>query len=660
MQVIIFISSFILIIPFQNCSQFEPVDFASNGTEGEIPGISNPPPTAPDTSVVRGLQVYSQNCAECHGLIDGSSVLNRSGNQINNAINSVPVMSRLRGAIGTSDLQALTNALNRQPEVITNPSTGRATFSCEVNSVSLTPLLKLTNREYRNSVISLLQDFSSSLTSDAQLNSLFNAVPSDVIVQNRDTLKEQNRLITQQGFISLFEASWRAGGLASTSSGLNTYPNTSGCLSMASINQTCFTSFIREFSSRAFRRPVNVTESQNLSTQLWDSSLNKAQQIQFAFTAIVQMPDFYYKAYDRGAPIQSGSTTLNLTAHELASKVSYFLTGFPPDQTLRALADSGQISDPTILRQQVDRLLATTNSQQTIQRLFRESYGYDVYDTFTYPSSFLNGVSTSGLTQAMTSELDTFFTNQVLSRNATFNDLMTSRNTTFSNSSLGNIYGVTPGTNITLPTERSGFVNRAAVLSKRSGVRTSPIKRGLALLEHVLCVDVGLPPPSAPTALPPYEGEVLSTRQATARVSEASGTTCIGCHSRINPLGYPFESFDTLGRVRSQESIYNGMGNISSYLPINTAATTNELGTRAVNITQSSGLSTELGRSDKAIMCFAQHLKRFESRVPVTSSDNCHMNQVLTTLYGQNDNQGSVTDAIRTLILSESFSKWRY
>ena len=269
---------FPLILLFQNCSQFDPVelaDFESINSPGAgdnnqdnpnnpttpppvIPPVTPPPP---DTSVARGLQVYSQNCAECHGLIDGSSVLNRSGSQITTAINVIPVMSRLRGAISSSDLEALVNALNRQPDVVTNPVNGRTTFSCEPNSVAHTPLLKLTNREYRNSVVSLLQDVSSSLASDSQLTTLFNAVPSDVIIENRDTLKEQNRLITEQGFSTLFEAAWRAGGLVAASSGLNNYPNTNGCLAAATINQTCFTSFVRELSSRAFRRPVNNTEA---------------------------------------------------------------------------------------------------------------------------------------------------------------------------------------------------------------------------------------------------------------------------------------------------------------------------------------------------------------------------------------------------------------
>jgi hypothetical protein len=186
-------------------------------------------------------------------------VLNRSGSQITTAINVIPVMSRLIGAISPSDLQALVNALNRQPDVVTNPVNGRTTFSCEPNTVAQTPLLKLTNREYRNSILALLQDVSSNLTSDSQLTTLFNAVPSDVIIENRDTLKEQNRLITEQGFNALFEASWRAGGLVAASSGLNTYPNTSGCLASASLSQNCFTSFVRELSSRAFRRPVNTT-----------------------------------------------------------------------------------------------------------------------------------------------------------------------------------------------------------------------------------------------------------------------------------------------------------------------------------------------------------------------------------------------------------------
>ncbi len=652
----ILISIFVmpLILFFQNCENFTAVQLSE-------PPVGESPLANTDISAARGLSLFSQNCAECHGLADTTSIRGRIANQITISITAVPVMNKFSNILSSYDIQAIANALviGGGGGVVIPPA-GRPEFACESNTFSMTPLLKLTNREFRNSISSLLDDVSTSLKNDSALQNLMNSMPSDSVIEDRNLLKEQAKLVTQLGVTSSFNISFRASEVLSESSGLNTYPNTSGCLASGTLSESCYISFIRELSSRAFRRPVSAQEAQSISTTLRDTSLSKAQQIQFAFTAITQMPDFQYKAFDQGAAT-SVARVLTLTPHEIAAKISYFLTGFPPDTQLRSLADSGQISNASVLRSEVDRLLALPSAQNTIARLFRESYGYDQYDSFNYSSGFLNGISTTNLRQAMNSELDSYFSNLILNQNATFFDVFTSRTSNINNNDLAQIYGVSPGANVTLPAVRSGFLNRAAMLTKRSGNRASPIKRGLSVLEHVLCVDVGLPPPSAPTSLPmPNPNEILTTRESTFRSTENQGSTCIGCHFRINNLGYPFESFDTLGRVRTEERVYDGMGAVIASLPVNTATTTREVTSSSVNISHSVQLAEALGRSDKAIMCFTKHLKEFESRSNVATSDGCQMNETLQTLYDRSNQQGSVAESIRSLILSDKFTKWRY
>jgi hypothetical protein len=260
----------------------------------------------------------------------------------------------------------------------------------------------------------------------------------------------------------------------------------------------------------------------------------------------------------------------------------------------------------------------------------------------------------------MIDELDQYFFSEISTQNSTFSQLLTSRRSQISNASLAQIYESSTGS-VQLPVERSGFLNRAAFLTKRSGLRASPIKRGLVVLENVLCTSVGNPPPNAPTALPDTPpGVILSTREVTHRNTEVAGSSCVSCHSRINPLGYAFEGFDTLGRLRTVESIYNSSNVIVGQVPVATQAESADLGVRPVPYSNSVDLATELGRSDRAMLCFAKHLKSFEARRPASASDNCHMNEFVNTLYGTNQNQGTVKSAVKRFIMSDHFKYWNY
>jgi len=642
---------FTSVVSFQNCGKFDtrtPASFSSASPNSDL--------------IAQGKILYVQNCASCHGEISSSSKRSRSSSLISLAIGTRPEMAAL-SFLSSAQIDAIAAALGENSTPTGVDGRGRLSFVCEPGSQPRTPLLKLTNREFRNSVFNLLDDFATSLKSDSQLVALFNALPADTLPQDRNTLKEQPMLITQLMNEAYFEAAFRAGALiAGNATGLQNYPGTSGCLGSATLTEACHQSFVRQLASRAFRKRITTAEGNALATQLWDASLSKAQSLQLTFTSIVQRPEFLYKAYDSGTQSELGQNVINLTAHEVAAKMSFLITGSLPDATLRGLADSGALLDPTTLSAQVDRLLALPAAQDMVRRLFRESYGYDVYDSFNFPAGVLNGLNTSGLQNAMTTELDRYFVHVVLNRRGSFHELMTSRDAEITAANLATIYGLgTAPTGVTvLPANRAGFLSRAAMLSKRSGYHASPIKRGLKVLEHVLCENVGAPPPDAPTTLPDVGDQILSTRHRTELTTEASGTSCLSCHASINRLGYPFEGFDNLGRARSTESIFNQSGQIIGAFPVETRSTTTSLSGSPVSVNDSADFGDQLGRSDRAMMCLVKHLKRFESRVSLSAADNCQMNSSLNALYGNDGTQGAIINAVKSLILSDEFKRWSY
>ncbi len=607
----------------------------------------------------QGKTLYATNCAGCHGPIDRSTKLGRTFGQINEAIANYDEMSHLAG-LSEEQLQAISAALIFEAEGggVTLGENGRVRFECTPGTVSRTPLLKLTNREFTNTLFDLLDIVSTQLKNDSELNTLLNSLPTDYILESHSRI-EQSQLVTDLSAAGFLNAAFRGGELVADSSAINSLPGTNGCLSQSNISQVCNQSFVQQLANRALRRPVSAGEAETLSNTFWDGSLNKREQIIMTFTGIAQHPEFQYKIFNRG-PDAPGQTNITaLTSHELASRLSFFITGSPPDSQLRSLADSGALSNNATLDAQAERLLNSSAAQDMVSRLFKETLGYDVYEAMSYDDSFRNGISLGGLQNAMNSELDNFFTTIVLNNNGSFLDLMTSRQTNANHDGLIGIYGISQGTT-TLPAARSGFLNRAAMLTKRSGFRASPIKRGLKVLESVLCVNVGSPPPSAPTSLPPIPNQILSTRDHTELTSEVEGSSCVACHSRINPLGYAFESFDSLGRVRVSERVFDGFGNEIADLPIRTVASSGELGEQTVNFSDSVDLSNQIGNSDRAMLCLARNLKRFEARTDPNNADNCQMNNALDSMYGNSQGQGSIKSAIKSLVLSDEFRFWSY
>lgn len=625
--------------------------------------VAPPPLTSDEINLEAGRVLYAANCAACHNPVDASTKRGRTSSVIAAAIGSVPTMTGL-SFLNPLQLQQISRALSNSPPPTTN-SNGRSVFACDPAVVSRTPMIKLTNREFRGHINSLLDGFQTSLKADSQLVTLFNQVPSDILPEGHFASREQPLLLTNEMGLANFEATFRAGALVAASSGLGTYPNTNGCLANATISQTCHQSFVRELASRSFRKSLSTTEGNSLAATLWDASLTKVNLLQLSFVSIVQMPDSMYKVYDQGVVSPRGSRILSLTAHELANKLSYFITGLGPDATLRTLAANGQILDPAILSQQTDRLFLLPSAQENIQRFFRETYGYDRFGTLSYSNEFLDGLNTSGLGPAMLAEMDQFFPEVVLNQNGTFSDIMNSRTGLVNSESLAQVYGVNSSPNpIQLPVQRSGFLNRGAFLTRKSGSFTSPIKRGLFVLESVLCESVGNPPPNAPTSIPtePIAGQYVTTRQRTAHTSEAAGSSCITCHSRINSLGYPYEQFDSIGRFRISERIFaSESGPVVATLPVVTTSTSPDLRfSQNININDSMALSLELSNNDKAMMCFAKAIKSFEAKISTSASDNCQMNTSLNTLYGMNGSQGSIKEAMKSIILSNEFRLWSY
>ncbi len=649
---LIFLAS--LVIPFSNCSKLN--NYNGDAEFSSLNGAINA------TDLKLGTELYTKNCMSCHGQLTYTTKAGSSVQLISAALNSEPRMAHL-SFLSAREIELISMALRGPSEIITD---GKKTlFACDANTVRASAILKLSNREFSNALSSLLNDFTANLSQDSQLQGLLNNLSSDVS-ESQFTRQENSFLLSANMVSGLFNATYRAAELASTASGLVNYPNTANCLGSASITQACHLSFVKEFTSRAFRRSVSATESNALASATWNSALAKSDLITETFATIASYPDFIYKAYNTGSNHPTITSAVSASGVELANKLSFFLTGFPASNALRAIALSGGLDNPVTFQVEVNRMMTSGAGKANLQRLFRESYGYDVNSDLQYSAAFLNGSSTQNLQPAMVQEMDYFFTDEVLSKKSRFQDLMKSKNSLVTQASLGQIYGVgaNASASTTLPEDRAGFLTRAAFLTKKSGNYTSPVKRGRYVMEQVLCDTVGDPPANAPTTVSEAQivGQLVSTRSRYEHLTQKPNTTCLGCHSKINHYGFALEGFDSLGRKRNVESIFNSSdGQFLGSVPVNTVTAVQLHPSGSLTpVNDSIDMANGLASSNMAMMCFAKRLKTFDIRQAASKMDFCHMNEVLNVMYGANDNQGTIYDAIIAYVSSKDFRTWKY
>lgn len=636
-----------IFLPFNNCSQrFSVQEFQSSS-------LSSPSSSDNADLSVIGKTVYSKNCASCHGSIDVSSKKDRSYDQIMTALNTIGAMNSLRATITSDQITAVAAALR-------SSTTGaRLQYACDPAQVSKSTIQRLSNRELKNTVYAILKEADATLVNDTTLNQTLNNLPADNTTQKENTL-----LLTPNLIQGHFDLAYRIATLfASSSTVTHSFPGTSACLEAATITSACAETFVKELGLRAFRRPLLAAEITSFKNIFFDSSASSnADRITLATASILMAPDFHYQIYDHG--VEGPSKDIKLNSYEFASRMSYFLIGAPPDATLRGLAANSTILDPSIASQQAQRLLGSTQGKENVIRFFREWLHYDRFETFNYSNEVLNGQSLTNLQSAMVKEVDDFVSDLTINSNGTYRNLLLSTQSNITDSSLAQVYGITnPSGKTSLPSqERAGLLTRAAMLSKRSGALTSPVKRGLFIKEALLCEGIGSPPPNAPTMLEPLPADTyLTTRDRLSHLTMQAGSSCIACHAMMNNLGFPFEMYDTLGRFRRTERIFLDNGTFSGVsLNINTVGETKDLSANTKVISDALNLSEELADNDKSLACFSKKWNEFRLRRAPSSTEGCVMNNTLQIIYGGSNQQGSFQDVIKGTILSDDFKQWNY
>lgn len=328
---------------------------------------------------------------------------------------------------------------------------------------------------------------------------------------------------------------------------------------------------VGRFATRAFRRPVTRPEmvpyfdflnSSHTASDDWQEAVIKT------FTAMMSSSDFLYLSEQQGV----------LDSFALANRLSYFFWSTMPDAELFSLAKSGQLTDPSVLRKQVERMLGDSRSQQFSHSFADQWLALDKLGSMPPDSKGEFRIYyRQNLEPAMIEETRRFF-QHVLSENQSVRDFIDS-DYSFVNEALAELYGVPITGNdtgngqdtgefrrVTFPAsaKRGGLLGHASILTlSANGVETSPIERGVWVLSDLL----GTPPPPPPKAVPaltPDLNGAVTVRQMLEK--HRSDPACMECHRRMDPLGFALEAFDPIGRFRTRYSKSQAVSTRGNYL----------------------------------------------------------------------------------------------
>jgi len=315
---------------------------------------------------------------------------------------------------------------------------------------------------------------------------------------------------------------------------------------------------LRPILRRAFRRPVTDEEVQRYVSLAERTVTEQSETYDYglyvALQAILVAPDFLFRV-ESDPPADAADRALN--SFEVASRLSYFLWSSMPDEELLQLAESGQLLDHGVLRQQVRRMLQDARSE-ALSRNFAAQWLNLRNLTDVRPNPEVYPDFDDALRKSMARETELLFST-IVREDRSIEEFLTA-DYSFVNERLARHYGISgvagdEFVRVSLAgTRRTGVLTHASILTLTSNPgRTSPVKRGKWILENILAE---VPPP-APAGVPPLEeaGKDLGGLSLREKMElHRKDPACAVCHRILDPLGMGFENFDGTGRWRDEDA----------------------------------------------------------------------------------------------------------
>ncbi|MEO0593141.1 MAG: DUF1592 domain-containing protein [Myxococcota bacterium] len=317
----------------------------------------------------------------------------------------------------------------------------------------------------------------------------------------------------------------------------------------------CGQRFVEYWSLRIFRRPFpleKLAEFVDLFVEAGSTEVGGA----LALQSMLMAPEFIYRL-ERSADDPSQGV-VQADGYTMAERLAFLIWEGPPDDELLLAAEQGRLDSAEELQLQAERMLEDAKARRPIETFFFQWLQLDhIDDANKNPEDGLTGALRDAMKEQTLRTLD----HLVFERGASFGELLSS-NETFVNRELAQLYGLEPVEGWSAveldSSERRGVLTHASFLAAHGHPNyPSPVLRGAYVMDVILCQPTGEPPPDAQDASPDIgsqTAEVVTNRDRYEVSTSEQGATCFACHQFINPLGYAFEQFDTMGRYRTDDN----------------------------------------------------------------------------------------------------------
>ena len=322
----------------------------------------------------------------------------------------------------------------------------------------------------------------------------------------------------------------------------------------------CAESIISRLARRAYRRPLKSSDVEALMTFFDQGAAGGGFEggIRTALQAVLASPHFLFRIEETPRNVEPGEV-YRIGDIDLASRLSFFIWGTPPDRELIGVAERGELSKSEVLDRQARRMLADPRSEALATRFASQWLRLQDLEK-VHPDALTYPYFDQRLSEAMHRETELLFSHLVREDRSML-ELLTA-DYTFINERLARHYGI-PNVSgpafrrVTYPdNRRRGILGHGSVLTLTSHAnRTSPVLRGKWVMEVLL----GTPPPPPPPGVPDLEategvqeGRMLTTRERMEL--HRSNEVCRSCHRFMDPIGLALDNFDVTGKWRIKEN----------------------------------------------------------------------------------------------------------
>ncbi len=475
-----------------------------------------------------------------------------------------------------------------------------------------TPIRRLTRFEYNRTVRDLLGDSSN---------------PADLLPPEEEVAGFNNQAAALTSSDLLIEQYMKVAEDVSTRAVGNIEALLPNCDPELDGNESCASSFIQDFGKRAFRRPLQQSETERFKAvfdwALADADLGRFEDgIQLVIETMLQSPSFLYRP-ELGEQTPIEGDIVPFTSWEMATKLSYMLWNTMPDNALFAAAEADELQTKEQIAAQARRMLEDDKARDLVRNFHTQWLQLTHLDSLTKDSGVYPNYDNS-LRGLWKEEIQTFVEQVILEGDGSLRTLLTA-NYSFMNEELASFYGDDVLDSISgpelrqvqlQPERRAGLLTSAGLMASHANVnQSSPVFRGKFVREQLMCNTLPLPPNDL-VIEPPELDPTKTTKEQFEEIG--ANPACAGCHTLMNPIGFIFEHYDGIGQWRDQQ---NGK-------PIDATGQVVQTDDIDGDYDGAVELARALADSTQVQECVSSQWFRFAYNRTVTSEDSCSIEQL--------------------------------